>query len=158
MLKPRFSLWGYLVGDHVRGPWATCDVPNLVPDQLGALLDIPVESAPDFVTEGGDKSFNGRGTVIMSRAVERQRHPGLSDAQIESLARTHLRARHGGRLHGGGDPRGRLRHRRRAPNRLERTGPSARLHDRAVHAADGRVWRRASQATNRARSSTTCPA
>ena len=95
MVKPTFSLWGYLVGSHVRGPWATCDVPNTVPDQLSrALGGISVDVATDFVTEGGDKSFNGHGTVLMSRAVERQRHPGLSDAQIEELARRHLRATH----------------------------------------------------------------
>ena len=94
MIQPAFSLWGYLVGDHVRGPWAKCDVPNRVPDQLSSLLQIPLETAADFVTEGGDKSFNGRGTVLMSRAVERQRHPGKSDAQIEALARRYLRAAH----------------------------------------------------------------
>ena len=69
MLKPKFTLWGYLVGDHVRGPWAQCDVPNTVPDQLSDPLGgIPVESATDFVTEGGDKSFNGkvRTTLICS--------------------------------------------------------------------------------------------
>jgi hypothetical protein len=61
MVKPKFTLWGYLVGDHVRGPWAQCDVPNTVPDQLSDPLGgIPVESATDFVTEGGDKSFNGK--------------------------------------------------------------------------------------------------
>lgn len=94
MLKPKFSLWGYLVGNHVQGPWSTCDVPNLVPDQLAAPLGVSLQSAADFVTEGGDKSFNGLGTVLMSKAVERQRHPGLSDGQIEALARRYLRVRH----------------------------------------------------------------
>ena len=94
MIEPRFTLWGYLVGGHVQGPWASCDVPNRVPDQLSNLLGIQVEKAADFVTEGGDKSFNGRGTVLMSRAVERQRHPGLSDAEIEALARQYLRVHH----------------------------------------------------------------
>ena len=94
MIKPHFTLWGYLVGDHVRGPWATCDVPNTVPDGLSTALGLPVESATDFVTEGGDKSFNGLGTVIMSREVERQRHPGLTDAQIEALAQKYLRVSH----------------------------------------------------------------
>ena len=99
MVKPTYTLWGYLVGGprgrgHVDGPWASCDVPNTVPDQLAPLLGVPVEDASPFKTEGGDKSFNGRGTVLMSLAVERQRHPGLSVAHIEKLARTHLKAAH----------------------------------------------------------------
>ena len=99
MVKPTYTLWGYLVGGprgrgHVDGPWASCDVPNTVPDQLAPLLGVPVEDASPFKTEGGDKSFNGRGTVLMSLAVERQRHPGLSVASIEKLARTHLKAAH----------------------------------------------------------------
>ena len=90
MVKPTYTLWGYLVGGprgrgHVDGPWASCDVPNTVPDQLAPLLGVPVEDASPFKTEGGDKSFNGRGTVLMSLAVERQRHPGLSVASIEKL-------------------------------------------------------------------------
>ena len=94
MLKPKFSLWGYLVGGHVRGPWASCDVPNTVPHQLGAAFGIGVESADEFVSEGGDKSFNGLGTVLMSRAVERQRHPGKSIDWIEATAHRRLRTRH----------------------------------------------------------------
>ena len=133
MVTPTFSLWGYLIGDHVDGEWASCDVPNRVPDQLAPLLSIPVEHARPFVTEGGDKSFNGRGTVIMSKAVEcararnaqrvraspptpsrpaqrlssrpclepcvlrgrrQQRHPNLTIAEIEGLARTYLRVSH----------------------------------------------------------------
>jgi len=94
MVNPTFSLWGYLVGDHVDGEWASCDVPNRVPDQLAPLLSIPVEHARPFVTEGGDKSFNGRGTVLMSKAVEQQRHPNRTIAEIEGLARTYLRVRH----------------------------------------------------------------
>jgi len=83
-----------LIGGHVKGPWATCDVPNRVPDQLGAAWGVPVVDASDFVTEGGDKSFNGHGTVLMSRVVERQRNPGKSDAEIERLARRYLHVRH----------------------------------------------------------------
>jgi len=94
MVRPTFSLWGYLVGDHIHGPWASCDVPNRVPNQLSKALGIAIEEAEDFVTEGGDKSFNGYGTVLMSRAVERQRHPTLSDMQIEDLAKRYLHVRH----------------------------------------------------------------
>ena len=95
MVKPTYTLWGYLVGGprgrgHVDGPWASCDVPNTVPDQLAPLLGVPVEDASPFKTEGGDKSFNGRGTVLMSLAVERQRHPGLSVASIEKLSLIHI--------------------------------------------------------------------
>ena len=68
MVKPEFTLWGYLVGDHVRGPWAKCDVPNTVPDQLSDPLGgIPVEWATDFITEGGDKSFNGKVRLSSAR-------------------------------------------------------------------------------------------
>ena len=74
MVKPTYTLWGYLVGGprgrgHVDGPWASCDVPNTVPDQLAPLLGVPVEAASPFKTEGGDKSFNGKGDSDFSRLL-----------------------------------------------------------------------------------------
>ena len=84
MVHPVFSLWGYR--GHIKGPWATCDVPNLVPPQLSPLLNVSVLDT-DYVTEGGDKSFNGRGTVLMSRVVELQRNPGKTLDEIERMAK-----------------------------------------------------------------------
>lgn len=51
---------------HVQGPWADCDVPNKVPDQLNKLFGYPLDKV-QYASEGGDKSFNGKGSVIMSK-------------------------------------------------------------------------------------------
>ncbi|KAK3256605.1 hypothetical protein CYMTET_28797 [Cymbomonas tetramitiformis] len=93
MVQPVFTLWGYNVGGHVRGPWASCDVPNRVPQQLSPLLGIPYTSS-QYATEGGDKSFNGRGSVVMNKAVELQRNPNMSLSSIEALAKEELHVRH----------------------------------------------------------------
>eukprot|EP00949_MAST-11_sp_MAST-11-sp1_P000524 g524.t1 len=94
MVKPVFSLWGYDVAPgHVNGSWAHCDVPNHVPDQLSKLFEIPFDEV-NFVTEGGDKSFNSRGSVIMNQAVETQRNPGLTLEQIEDAAKAALKVTH----------------------------------------------------------------
>jgi len=94
MVKPIFSLWGYLINaSEVNGPWASCDVPNLVPNQLKSLFDIEMET-PQYTSEGGDKSFNGLGSVVMSKVVEMQRNPKLTLQQLEQLAKESLHVQH----------------------------------------------------------------
>ena len=61
-------------------------MPNLVPDQLASLFGYPLERS-SYASEGGDKSFNGKGTVLMSKAVETQRNPTLTLDQIEATAK-----------------------------------------------------------------------
>ena len=84
---------GYLVKDQVRGLWERCDVPNRIPAQLAASFGTPLDRM-GYNTEGGDHSFNGRGAVLMSLAVERQRNPGLSVAELEAAHRAHLHVSH----------------------------------------------------------------
>jgi len=43
-----------------------------------------------LVSEGGDREFNGKGTLIVTEAVEFQRNPGLSRDQIENSLKSSL--------------------------------------------------------------------
>lgn len=94
MVKPVFTLWGYVVPPtQVEGPWANCDVPNKVPDQISADFGYTIDDVA-YATEGGDKSFNGKGSVIMSQAVELQRNPGKSLHEIAQMAKDAFRISH----------------------------------------------------------------
>ena len=77
-----FNNWGYY--DYIEGPWASCDIPNYIPRDLGAFLGLDVFTTA-LVGEGGDKSFNGQGTLICCKAVEKDRNPSLSFPEIEQL-------------------------------------------------------------------------
>lgn len=79
-----FDNWGYF--PRITGSWATCDIPNELPRDLGAALGIPVFRTP-LIAEGGDKSFNGKGSLICCKAVEHQRNPELSFPELEQLLR-----------------------------------------------------------------------
>ena len=50
--------------------------------EIAALLRLPVIKS-DLITEGGDLEFNGKGTMMAVEAVELQRNPNLTKAQIE---------------------------------------------------------------------------
>jgi agmatine deiminase len=50
--------------------------------EIAALLGLPAIKS-DLVSEGGDLEFNGRGTMMAVEAVELQRNPHLTKAQIE---------------------------------------------------------------------------
>jgi agmatine deiminase len=54
-----FDNWGYF--PRITGDWATCDIPNYLPRDLCSALGIPVFRTP-LIAEGGDKSFNGKGS------------------------------------------------------------------------------------------------
>lgn len=64
--------------------WGGTPQPNDIPQDLGELLKIPVKKT-SYTGEGGDKSFNGMGSVIVCETVERQRNPHLSPEEIEDL-------------------------------------------------------------------------
>lgn len=87
-LVPRFLLWGYLQApggkSYVKGPWASCDVPNTTPMFISRATGIPMFGL-DYIGEGGDKSFNGKGCLICAWSVEKQRNPGLSKKQVTDL-------------------------------------------------------------------------
>lgn len=50
--------------------------------EIAALLKLPVIKS-DLINEGGDLDFNGKGTIMAVEAVELQRNPNLTRAQIE---------------------------------------------------------------------------
>ncbi len=77
-----FNNWGYY--DYIEGSWADCDIPNYIPRDLGAHLGLEVLNT-SLVGEGGDKSFNGKGSLICCSAVEKNRNPSLSLSEIEQL-------------------------------------------------------------------------
>ncbi|MCP3995783.1 MAG: agmatine deiminase family protein [bacterium] len=77
-----FDSWGY--APYILGEWAHCDFPNYISRDLGAALGKPVYRTP-LVGEGGDKSFNGRGSLICCKAVETDRNRDLSLPDLEAL-------------------------------------------------------------------------
>lgn len=86
-----FDNWGYF--PRITGPWASTDIPNYLPRDLGAALGVPVHRSP-LISEGGDKSFNGRGSLICCRAVEKDRNPELSFSELEELLRRSFNVEH----------------------------------------------------------------
>ncbi len=52
-------------------------------EHLGEMMGLPVISS-DLITEGGDHEVNGRGLMIACEAVEKNRNPKKSLAQIEA--------------------------------------------------------------------------
>ncbi len=55
---------------------------------LGRLLQLPVFSS-DLVSEGGNRETNGRGTLLVTDAVDRQRNPKMTDIErIEKYKNT----------------------------------------------------------------------
>lgn len=86
-----FDNWGYF--PHITGDWASCDIPNYLPRDLGAVLGIPVFRTP-LIAEGGDKSFNGRGSLICCKAVEHQRNPEFSFQELKELLQRSFNVQH----------------------------------------------------------------
>jgi len=74
--------------------WGGWDVqPNDVPQILGQILKISVEKT-SYVGEGGGKSFNGEGSVIVCETVERERNPHLTLEEIENLLKKTYHFKH----------------------------------------------------------------
>lgn len=82
----RWSVWGY--ADGLR--------PIMPPDEFAEMIDsdggvarrvagalsLATVDATDFVSEGGDREFNGRGTLMVTEAVQLQRNPHLTRDQL----------------------------------------------------------------------------
>ena len=50
--------------------------------EIAALLKLPVIKT-SLISEGGDREVNGKGTMMAVEAVELQRNPGMTKAQVE---------------------------------------------------------------------------
>jgi len=57
---------------------------QFIPSRVGKELGILCESFP-FASEGGDREFNGKGSLIVCKEVELDRNPGKSQADLEEL-------------------------------------------------------------------------
>lgn len=77
-----FNNWGYL--PYIEGDWATTDIPNMLPQELGSHVGKKVYRT-SLIGEGGDKSFNGKGSLVCCKAVETDRNPELDLDGIEQL-------------------------------------------------------------------------
>lgn len=77
-----FNNWGYY--EFIEGQWADCDIPNYLPRNLAEEIDANCFRTP-LMGEGGDKSFNGLGSLICCKAVEKNRNPSLSLSELEML-------------------------------------------------------------------------
>lgn len=77
MLDYSFNAWGY--SDSM-----TVQLDENLDENLANYLKIPILSTP-LIHEGGDSEFNGKGTMIVVEAVEKQRNPSLSLQQMEQI-------------------------------------------------------------------------
>lgn len=85
MVWQGFNNWGYL--PYIEGDWASCDIPNMIPRNLADHLGLRVHRT-SLIGEGGNKSFNGTGSLICCQAVETNRNPNLSLEEIEARLKT----------------------------------------------------------------------
>lgn len=76
-----FNNWGYL--PYIEGEWAHSDIPNMLPKNLGIAIGKSVVHI-SMIGEGGNKSFNGKGSLICCKAVEKDRNPRLELVEIEN--------------------------------------------------------------------------
>ena len=73
--------WGY---NAWGGKYPPFDLDDVIPTKIGANFGLPVYH-PGIVMEGGSVEFNGKGTLITSRAclLNKNRNPHLNREQIE---------------------------------------------------------------------------
>lgn len=72
-----FNAWGY---EAPNAPGIILD--RMVPDLVAEARGLDLRDAK-MISEGGDREFNGKGTMITSEAVEFQRNPGKSRDELE---------------------------------------------------------------------------
>eukprot|EP01080_Neovahlkampfia_damariscottae_P002621 gene2621-3818_t len=78
-----FGLWGYISID-IKGDWKYCDQPNEIPKELSKYLNQPLIKMPEWYKgEGGNRSFNGKGTLISNLTCELQRNPTKTQQELE---------------------------------------------------------------------------
>lgn len=85
---PRFNIWGYeayIKPKERKLELFDCDYPNKVPMEVAKALKIPLIKNFNFTGEGGGRSFNGKGSMIVCEAVEFQRNPNKSRKDLESI-------------------------------------------------------------------------
>ncbi len=73
-----FNCWGY---EHPGTRGIRLD--QAVAQRVAEALDLEFRSSI-LISEGGDREFNGQGTLIMVEAVELQRNPEMSRDEIEA--------------------------------------------------------------------------
>ena len=73
--------WGYNAWGNKYPPF---DLDDVIPTKIGAQFGLPVYH-PGIVMEGGSVEFNGKGTLLTSRAclLNENRNPQLNQQQIE---------------------------------------------------------------------------
>nr|QFZ91610.1 agmatine deiminase family protein [Synechococcus elongatus PCC 11802] len=73
-----FNAWSYLAATD---PVAMTD--EQVDRKVAGDLDLPILRS-SLISEGGNREFNGKGTLMLTEAVELQRNPGLTKQEIEA--------------------------------------------------------------------------
>jgi len=78
LVKWKYNAWGEKYPPH--------DLDNQIPIHIAEYLGIPY-FLPGIVMEGGSVEFNGRGTLLTSKAclLNENRNPDLNQAQIEQF-------------------------------------------------------------------------
>ena len=73
-----FNAWGY--SDTVDTYTKTEEMYDI---RAAELLNLPVISSP-MISEGGNREVNGKGTLLVTEAVEKGRNPTMSKAEMEA--------------------------------------------------------------------------
>jgi agmatine deiminase len=73
-----FDVWGY-EEDSPTEQIIDGQVDRIIAGQLG----LPVIRS-DMISEGGDREFNGKGTIMVTEAVELQRNPHMAREEMEA--------------------------------------------------------------------------
>jgi len=81
----RWNVWGY--ADQLRSVLPPEELAELLAEgevarQVARSLALPTIDI-DFVSEGGDREFNGCGTLMVTEAVQLQRNPHLTREQLD---------------------------------------------------------------------------
>ena len=84
--------WGY---NAWGGKYPPFDLDDVIPSLIGKHYGIPVVH-PGIVMEGGSVEFNGRGTLLTTRAclLNPNRNPHLNQAQIEEYLNNYYGVNH----------------------------------------------------------------
>ena len=74
----RFDAWGYSTPDDEE-----IEVDALFARNLGIHLKMPVIES-ELISEGGNREVNGKGTLLLTAAVEEGRNPGMTRKEMEA--------------------------------------------------------------------------
>ncbi|KAH3758746.1 agmatine deiminase family protein [Pelomyxa schiedti] len=78
-----WTSWGYV--NHTVHPTVLMD--GDTGERVAGALGLPTYSA-GMASEGGDRMFNGKGTMIANTYVETQRNPGLTFEEVDNKLKT----------------------------------------------------------------------